>query len=186
VSQSWALLQIGEIAVLDEWKQRYKKAGNLDVVELVDCVTAIKDSLDAHITRLESVVLVFPKGVSNLLDVFTQDISQPSRLHATQSSSVTRFWAHAALLYLFIILSGQQPTSVNMRYHVGRIVELLTHEISLPALLRTMVWPFCMAGCLAEREQLFSLKYSYSPKPLGRASRVGKADPEHRSLPAHA
>jgi hypothetical protein len=38
-------------------------------------------------------------------------------------------------------------------YHVGRIVELLTRQISPPALLRTMVWPFCVAGCLAEPAQ---------------------------------
>jgi hypothetical protein len=41
---------------------------------LVHYATAIKDPLEAHITRLESDVLVFPKGSSNLLDVFTQDI----------------------------------------------------------------------------------------------------------------
>ncbi|KAF4614329.1 hypothetical protein G7Y89_g15407 [Cudoniella acicularis] len=151
--QNWALLQIGEIAVLDAWKQRCKRAGNLNVMELVHRATAIKDLLEAHLTRLEADPVIIPKEGSSLLDVFTADYCQQSKTPASQSSLVTRVWAHAALVYLFVVVSRWQPASVDMRYHVGRIVELLTREISPPALLRTMVWPFCVAGCLAEPAQ---------------------------------
>ncbi|KAK9319614.1 fungal-specific transcription factor domain-containing protein [Lipomyces orientalis] len=151
--QNWALLQISEISVLDAWKQRCKRAGNLDVMELVRRATAIKDSLETQLTRFETDPVITPKVGSSLLDILTADHGQQSKTSASQSSLVTRVWAHAAHVYLFVVVSGWQPASVDVRYHVGRIVELLTRQISPPALLRTMVWPFCVAGCLAEPEQ---------------------------------
>ncbi len=151
--QNWALLEIGEIAVLDAWKQRCKRAGNLNVIELVHRATAIKNSLEAHLTRLETDPVVAPKKGSSLLDIFTADYGQQSKSPVSQTSLVTRVWAHAALVYLFVVVSGWQPASVDVRYHVGQIIELLTHQISPSALLRTMVWPFCVAGCLAETAQ---------------------------------
>ena len=150
--QNWVLLQVGEIAVLDEWKQRCKRAGNLDVMELVGRATAIKDFLVARLMRLKIEPAPIPKEGSSLLDALGADSSQSQRSF-NQTSLVTSVWAHAALIYLFVVVSGWQPASVDLRYHVDLIIELLTHQISPPALLRTMVWPFCVAGCLAERTQ---------------------------------
>lgn len=142
--KNWTLLQIGEIAALEAWKQRCRTAGNLDVVELVHRATAIKESLLAHLKRLETDPARVPKENSSLLDVFAPPPSQ--------GSLVSRVWAHAALIYLSIVVSGWQPASVDVRYHVSRVIELLKRQES-PALLRTMVWPFCVAGCLAEPSQ---------------------------------
>lgn len=147
--QNWVLLQIGEIAVIDAWKQQCKKAGRLNVMELVRRATFIKDSLESRLSRLEADPAP-TKETSSLLDVFTAHHGQQSRTPASQSSLVTRVWAHAAMIYLSIVVSGWHPASVDVRYHVSQIVELLTHRISPPALLRTTVWPFCVAGCLAE------------------------------------
>jgi hypothetical protein len=108
--------------------------------------------VEAHLARLETNLVIIPKD-SSLLDVFTADYYQQLKTPASQSHLVTRIWAHAALVYLFVVVSGWQPASVDVQYHVGRIIELLTHQISPPALLRTMVWPFCVAGCLAEPAQ---------------------------------
>ena len=151
--QNWVLLEVGEIAVLDAWKQQLKRAGTLDIMELVRRATPIKDSLECHLTRLETDEIVVPKESNNLLDIFTVDHCHPSETPANQSFLVTRVWAHAALVYLFVVVSGWQPASVDVRYHVDQITELLTLRISPPALLRTMVWPFCVAGCLAEPAQ---------------------------------
>ncbi|RDW80296.1 hypothetical protein BP6252_04934 [Coleophoma cylindrospora] len=157
--QNWVLVQIGEIAVLDAWKQRCKRAGNLDIMELVRCATVVKDSLEARLTRLESEPVTTPKESSSLLHVLTGgDHCQNSKVSTTQTSLVTRVWAHAALVYLSIVVSGWQPASADVRYHVSRIIELLAYRISPPALLRTMVWPFCVAGCLAEPAQEMLLR----------------------------
>jgi hypothetical protein len=151
--QNWVLLQIGEIAVLDIWKQRRKRAGNLDIMELVHRATAINDSLQASLAQLENNLVIIPQEESSLLDIFTTNYSEESKPPASQSSLATLVWAHAALIYLSVVVSGWQPASVDVRYHVGRIVELLTRQISPPTLLRTMVWPFCVAGCLTELAQ---------------------------------
>lgn len=142
--KNWTLLQIGEIAALEAWKQRCRTAGNLDVVELVRRATAFKESLVAHLMRLEIDPAVVPQENSSLLDIFAPPPSQVSL--------VSRVWAHAALIYLSIVVSGWQPASVDVRYHVSRAIELLNRQRS-PTLLRTMVWPFCVAGCLAEPAQ---------------------------------
>ncbi|MCJ1329100.1 hypothetical protein MMC10_005777 [Thelotrema lepadinum] len=151
--QNWALLLIGEIAVLDAWKQQCKRAGNLDVMDLVHRATTLKTSLEAHSMRLEANQVNTPKDDNNLLDIFEADYGQQSKTLVGQSSLVTRIWAHAALIYLSVVVSGWQPSSVDVRYYVSRIIELLKCQISPPKLIRTMVWPFCVAGCLAQPEQ---------------------------------
>jgi hypothetical protein len=148
---NWVLLEIGEIAVLDAWKQQCRRAGNLDIMEIVQRATVIKQSLESRLTRVENEPVMIPKVGISLLNVFAPIDCHQSTNPASQNSSVTRVWAHAALLYLFVVVSGWQPANVDVRHHVGQITELLALQISPPSLLRTMVWPFCVAGCLAER-----------------------------------
>ncbi|OQU97022.1 Fungal Zn2-Cys6 binuclear cluster domain-containing protein [Cladophialophora immunda] len=153
--QNWVLLQISEIAALDAWKQECKRAGDLDVMELVRRAAPIKNTLVAQLSRVEANPAIASKSASSILDgLFTPYYhgEHPEQVFA-HTALVTRVWAHAALLYLFVVVSGWQPTSGDVRHHVSRIVDLLTHQISPPALLRTVVWPFCVAGCLAEPAQ---------------------------------
>ncbi|KAF1841394.1 uncharacterized protein K460DRAFT_379483 [Cucurbitaria berberidis CBS 394.84] len=148
--QNWVLLEIGEIVVLDAWKVQCRRAGVLDVMELVHRATSIKVSLESQLARLETDPLCVSKESNSLLDVFAFDHGRHTRSLASQSNLVTRVWAHAALIYLSVVVPGWQPASVDVYYHVSRAVELIRHQISPPELLRTMVWPLCVAGCLAE------------------------------------
>ena len=143
--ENWALLQIGEIAALDAWKLECRRAGNLDIIKLACRATTIKESLIVQLTELES------KPTNET--IVSLDTFASSDLRPSHRSLITRVWAHAALLYLFIVTSGWQPANDDVRYHVSRIVDLLSYQISPPALLRTVVWPFCVAGCLAEPAQ---------------------------------
>ncbi|KAH8675381.1 fungal-specific transcription factor domain-containing protein [Xylariales sp. PMI_506] len=161
--QNWVMRQIGEIAMLDAWKQQCKRAGNLDVMELVRRATAIKEPLQSNLTRLESSPATTPVKDNGLLDILTADYYRQSKASSSQSSLITRVWAHAALIYLFVVVSGWQPASAEVHYHVSQIIQLLTHEISPPALLRTAVWPFCVAGCLAEPTQACYLRSLVEP-----------------------
>ena len=143
--KNWVLLQISEIAILDAWRLECSRAGNLDVMKLAHHATIIKETLTFHLTEIENK----PNNeIIGSLDIFTLSDLRPSH-----RSLITRVWAHAALLYLFIVTSGWQPANDDVRYHVNRIVELLKYQISPPALLRTVAWPFCVAGCLAEPAQ---------------------------------
>jgi hypothetical protein len=142
--KNWTLLHIGEIASLEAWKRQCSAVGNLDVVELVHRAAATKEALAALLMQLDAGSETVPDPNVSLLDSF----SQPP----LQSSLVTRVWTHAALIYLYIVVSGWQPASSDVRYHVSEIIQLLNCQTS-PALLRTMAWPFCVAGCLAEPSQ---------------------------------
>ncbi|KAH5554045.1 hypothetical protein HBI26_235150 [Parastagonospora nodorum] len=155
--QNWALLYIGEIATLDAWKQQYQHTGSLDLMELVRRATDIEALVEGHVLQLESELLGASSEGASLLDMFDSD-SRQTKTSASQITLVTRVWAHAALIYLSVVVSGWQPANLYVRYHVSQTFELLTQQIVPPALLRSMVWPFCVAGCMAAPEQEAQLR----------------------------
>jgi C6 transcription factor Pro1 len=154
--QNWVMLSIGEIAALDEWKQVCNNAGNLSVIELVSRAQGLKGLITERLKQQEEhrggPVAISKRGYG-LLPLLSPDYFHQSDHLAGQSALVTAVWAHAALLYLYVVVSGWQPANSEVRHHVGQILELLETQISPPTLLRTMVWPFCVAGCLAEPSQ---------------------------------
>lgn len=183
------LVQIGEIATLEAWKRQCSEAGNLDVTELVHRATAVKESLVAILMHLDTDSGTVPDADQSLLDAFNQP--------PTQGSLVTRVWTHAALIYLSTVVSGWQTACTDVRSNVSRILELLKCLTS-PALLRTMAWPICVAGCLAEpAEETHFCRIIRTLKPPGvfgtvymalkimeNAWRIRDADTATRSLTA--
>ncbi|KAI9694871.1 MAG: hypothetical protein M1822_000487 [Bathelium mastoideum] len=141
--ENWVILQIGEIAALDAWKKSMKEAGKLDMMELVARASVIKQAL---LARLDAPANT-PK--TNWLSLLTFYNDQLPPIPGGCTAFVTRVWAYAALLYLSVVVSGWQPGSAGVRDNVGRTLELL-EQMPAPELLRTMVWPFCIVGCLAE------------------------------------
>jgi hypothetical protein len=144
--ENWVMLQIGEIATLETWKKPKKKAGQLDMMELVARASTIKHALLCGLTRLDAGTNKPKDNARGLFPFYDDSLPVISGGHTT---FVTRVWAHAALLYLSVTVSGWQPVSVEIRENVARIVTLLDF-IPDHQLLRTMTWPFCIAGCLAE------------------------------------
>lgn len=147
--QNWVLLEISETAALDAWKQRCKNAGDLDVISVVHRATIIKTSLETQLIRLESNRGTDRSEEKGLFDFLTIERNPAASPSSYQTADVTRVWAHAALIYLSVVTSGCQPANSEVQYHVDKVIEILTREISPPSLLRTMVWPFCVAGCLS-------------------------------------
>jgi hypothetical protein len=146
---NWVMLQIGEIVALDTWKKSMKKVGQLDMMELVARASVIKQSLLGNLAHLDTVAST-PK--TNGLGLFNFYHDHLPSMPGGCNAFVTRIWAHAALLYLSVVISGWQPGSVGIRENVVRTLALLG-QMPTPELLRTMVWPFCMAGCLAEPQE---------------------------------
>ncbi|KAH7131855.1 fungal-specific transcription factor domain-containing protein [Dendryphion nanum] len=151
--QNWVLLHIGDIADLVNWKQRCKIDENLDVMELVHRATTIKHSLETQLAKVETEIVNAPTETHSLLRFLNVDSCPSLSLPHHESVLVTRVWAHAALIYLHVTVSGWQPASSEVRHHVSKIIDLLTQGLSSPVLVRSMVWPFCIAGCLAEAAQ---------------------------------
>ena len=144
--ENWVMLRIGETAALDAWKKSMRKAGKLDMMELVARASAIKQALLSNLARLDAAENM-PK--TNLFSLFTPYNDQLPVMPGGCTAFVTRVWASAALLYLSVVVSGWQPDSSGIRENVTRTLALL-ERIPAPELLRTMVWPFCVVGCLAQ------------------------------------
>lgn len=143
--ENWVMLQIGEISALDAWKKTMKNSEQLDMMELVGRASTIKQALLSGLAHLDAAANkpnISPRGLFN----FHNDLLPTMPGGCT--TFVTRVWAHAALLYLSVVISGWQPASSGVRENVTRILVLL-EQMTTPELLRTMVWPFCVAGCLA-------------------------------------
>ena len=150
--QNWVMIQIGEIAALDAWKKNRRKTGELDITELAVRAKGIQDTLEGHLVLLRAASTTVPSNVGSAADIFTSYNNQPLTSD-NERAFVTRVWAHAAIVYLSIVVSGWQTSNANVRHHVKSTIDLLVHPGTSPALLRTLVWPFCVAGCLAERAE---------------------------------
>ena len=141
--QNTILLHLSAISALSAWKHAHTLAGTLDVIALVHRATAIKNPLESHLDTLSTTPVTLPARRHTLLD-------QTCALSwSNQRLFVTRIWGHAALLYLSLVVSGWQPASAEVHRHVDSILDLLDEQTYPPALLRSVAWPFCVAGCLA-------------------------------------
>ena len=148
--QNWVMVAVAQISVLNAWKQQQKQAGDFDMVELVRRAEGIKDTITANLAYNETTLSLSASiNKSSVLDSFLPWRNQePSPVMS--SVLVTRIWAHAASIYLSVVISGWQPLSTPVRHNVTRVLELLTTHKLPPAVLRTVAWPFCVAGCLAD------------------------------------
>jgi hypothetical protein len=146
---NWVMLEIGEISALDAWKKLMRERGQLDTMQLVARASPIKQTLLSSLAHLDATSRT---PVTDPLNLFTSYNNQLPSMPGGCTAFVTRVWAHAALLYLSITVSGWQPSSAAIRENVTRTLALL-EQMPTPELLRTMVWPFCIVGCLAAPEE---------------------------------
>jgi hypothetical protein len=147
--QKWILLAISQIARLDAWKQCCKRAGSLDMMELVRRASPIKSSLEARLAQVEVPPEATTQGSGTVLSFpFGNNGQRPKAV--CQKTLAISVWAHAAFLYLLVVVSGWQPRSAEVAYHVTKILDVLCNRVEPKRLLRTIVWPFCIAGFLAQ------------------------------------
>jgi len=147
--------QIHEIAFLNAWKIEKKTTDSLDIMGLAASASVIKVKIEAEITRIGDTMDVGATDGSPRSSIFNPYSDTPST-SAASINMVTRIWAHSALLYLHIVVSGWQPTNVEVRYHVTCIKDMLSHHETV--LLRSTVWPLVVAGCLATDEQEYAFR----------------------------
>lgn len=152
--QNWVIVAIGQIAALDAWKKDMKRSESLSITEVVERANTINRDLGQGISRL---------------DCSTTDTSQENSVHpqtfyrifpntsSNASVTPTKIWAYAAQIYLAVVISGWQPLNADVRSYVAKTLELL-RTVKNPAHLRSLSWPLCVAGCLAQpgtQEQQF-------------------------------
>lgn len=144
--ENWAILLIMEIAVLDAWKNSTQASGKFSMGQLGSRGGAIEkrveDGLDEN---------------SGTLGRFTEH-SASFNTHSLENDSkyiscvITRIFACAALVYLHVVVSGAYPEHLSIHESVSRTIaafQLLPDQ----GLVRSLTWPFCIAGCMALPEQ---------------------------------
>jgi Fungal specific transcription factor domain len=74
--------------------------------------------------------------------------ADPYGSHSLESRGVTKVFACAALTYLHVVLLGAYPELPEIRESVLRTIEAF-RELSDARKVSNLVWPFCIAGCMA-------------------------------------
>ena len=135
---NWVLLAIAETAALDGWKQSLGFRDGAAQDELSSRAESIRGSLQRGWERRPSGELI---GAS----------------HNPTTITITRIWLLAAQTYLATVATGWQPESAEIQSFVTEAIALL-QDIQDPAWIRSLSWPFCVLGCLAQsttQEQQF-------------------------------
>lgn len=131
------MVLIREIAVLWDWKRRTVERGVLRVRKLERETIDIERRLYDGLERLS-------EGHS----------SSPNTRNdrGTVVRRITHAYAHAAKVYLKVLVSGPNPDLPEI---IESVSSTLTALETLPErqLLRNVVWPFCIASCMARDGQ---------------------------------
>ena len=126
--ENWVMLTILDIAILNEKKQNLAKEGNLAVCELEAQGTEIERRLENGLAQI------------------------PTKKHETKDiQTVTNIFACSALIYLDVVMSGANPELHKIRSAVQRTIEAL-YSVPDHKLLRYLIWPVCIAACMATEE----------------------------------
>lgn len=157
---------LAKVADLHAWKQDMTKAGSLSMVQLVTRASRIETLLRGLIEYLEQERQSNGDGhdghdglgsaAANPLSLIAQyNVGLPI-VPGTTSLWTSLIWAHASLTYLCTVVSGWQPSCPEIRASVAATTALLA-SAPVPAAVRSVVWPFCVTGCLAlpEEEVIF-------------------------------
>ncbi|RFU28644.1 hypothetical protein B7463_g7671, partial [Scytalidium lignicola] len=148
--EGWVLLTIAKITELYIWKNEAATAGTFDPAELVVQGEQISQELSTGLTELDnnSSTLSTPR----LQDIIHSYYRSDSQSQVSEQTVATRIWAHAAKIYLAVVVQGWEPQSSSIHLNVTAVLQQL-QAVSSPATLRSLVWPFFVAGCLAEEGQ---------------------------------
>lgn len=144
--EGWALVAIAETAALDVWKQEEQRNGKLND--------------EAIVKRKQHVEGVLRDGQRRLDERCSTQETQPQRIiqnfyrsrdpiHLVKQTAATHIWAHAAQMYLAIVTLGWHPDKPSVRERASEVLRLL-QKLDDPAILRSAVWPFCVAGCVSD------------------------------------
>ncbi|XDG04370.1 hypothetical protein ABKA04_003985 [Annulohypoxylon sp. FPYF3050] len=155
---NFVMLKIADISALNAWKHQCKRAEYADAHTLAQRAAPIYEALENYLVKLERSEENIISAEDTRQDIFITDPNEQSEALSNQVILTTRVWAHAAALYLSLVTAEWKATKIETNYHVYRIIDILTYEITPPARLRAMAWPIYVAGCLARPEEENSLR----------------------------
>jgi hypothetical protein len=152
--QSWIVFVIGEIGALRAWKTEEEYSNRLSIWKLYERGSAIRQRLDKHIETLRSEIsdsIPVTNGALGDATAVYLVMANPSLYAQAVRRVVTLVFAHAAQVYLHTTISGPHPTLEEVTTSVTATMNALNdlRAISDSQNLRSLVWPICIAGCMA-------------------------------------
>ena len=132
---------IFEVVLLDNWKKEVEETRTLSMVDLVKRGATIEDRLQQKVRYIES---TYSLG--------SNEVESSGNTLSTCAIEITYIFALSALTYLHVVVSGASPELPEIVESVSKTVAAF-QCLTDPKLLRNLVWPFCVSGCLAREGQ---------------------------------
>ncbi|KAL6922431.1 hypothetical protein FSST1_006457 [Fusarium sambucinum] len=132
--QTWVLLAISDISTLSRWKKDQMTNGKLS-----------KDELTYRATSVERLL-------NNGLDKLDQHICSEDSSQNIRPIPLTRIWIYAARTYLLSVKLASNTKTSELEISVTQLIQSFD-AITLSPWLRWLVWPLCVAGIYASKEQ---------------------------------
>lgn len=130
-----------EITILRGWKTQAEREKRLSIIELAVRGNKIVEKLQEMLSDLDLPVSAHEDGSH-------QDLQCGQPNHQT-SASVASIYARAALVFVHVVISGPNIYIQELRTEVASLTDRM-RSMSQRLPLRTMLWPLCVAVCLAE------------------------------------
>ena len=130
-----------EIALLDQWRKEAQSSRKLSIVDLANRGSQIQERLRQELAAIEDEPWAGPS------------LCSPSGLSGTPAHpEISKIFALSAFTYLHAVISGAYPELPEIANSVSKTI-VAFKNMQDPRLVRSMVWPFCVAGCLAQETQ---------------------------------
>lgn len=130
-----------EISLLDKWKKEAQGAHKLSIVDLAKRGGQIQERLRQELAAIEDIPSAGPS------------LCNPSGIiRAPTHPEISKVFALSAVTYLHVVISGAYPELPEIAESVSETI-VAFKSLKDPRLLRSVVWPFCISGCLALEKQ---------------------------------
>lgn len=178
--ENWAMMAVSDITALSSWKREAVGQGSLSVPELVERAGQISNILDKGFKDLEGRRRNASEAETNRIRRLRKFNFQAPRLSNgdIQEHIPTYIWAYAARIYLTVVVSGWQPSNPSIKDSVRAVLELLKILQQRDAeggatQMRALAWPICVAGCLAENNEVATNFREVIADTMGEMCKLG-------------
>lgn len=136
-----------EISLLDQWKKEVQAAKKLSFVNLVKRGEGIQCRLRRELAAIENEINPWvgeggEPSPAPLLATATPSISAPTH------PEISKVFILSAMTYLHVVISGPYPEVPEIAESISESIHAFK-TLQDPRLLRNLVWPICISGCLA-------------------------------------
>jgi hypothetical protein len=138
--QNSILALILEVVSLDQWKKEAQSVSKLSIVDLAKRSDRIHERLRRELAAIEKVLS--GQALYNSADIPIQAPTHPN---------ISKIFILAAMTYLHVVVSGPYPAVPEIANNVAETIAAFK-TLKDVSLLRHVVWPLCISGCLALEE----------------------------------